>query len=97
MDDSAYKRWRQLHLRVVCGEILSPAEETAYEEGERQLDTEEHLVPGVKELRVLKAKITAMEKENARLLVRKSQLDSEIAALEANLNPRTRQLLEVGP
>jgi hypothetical protein len=96
MDELAYKTWRQLHLRVVCGETLSLAEQSAYEEGERQLDAEEHLLQDVHELQELKVQIAAMEQEHARLLEHKARLDVEIAKLEANLNPRIRQMLEVG-
>ena len=96
MEGQNYTLWRALHLRVVQGETLSPVEQKCYEEGERQQDAEEYLVGRGEPLRALKAKMREMEREGQRLLERKALLDAEIAALEAHLSPRTRELLEVG-
>ena len=96
MDEQAYQHWQVLHRRVIMGEALSGAEQAAYEAGCQELDAEERLDGGLQRLRELRAQITAAETEQQRLRAQEAELDARIAALEARLDTRTRQLLGIG-
>jgi len=96
MDEQAYQYWQGLHQRVVMGETLSPAEQAVYEAGCEELDAEEWLDGNLERLRELRAQITAAEAEQQRLRAHGAELDARIAALEARLDTRTRQLLGIG-
>jgi chromosome segregation ATPase len=96
MDEQAYQYWQRLHQRVVMGETLSAAEQAVYEAGCEQLDAEERLDGNLERLRALRAQIVAAEAEQQRLRAHEAELDARIAALEARLDTRTRQLLGIG-
>ena len=96
MDEQAYQYWRALHQRVVMGETLSAAEQAMYEVGCEELDAEERLDGNLERLRELRAQIVAAEAEQQRLRAQGAELDARIAALEARLDARTRQLLGIG-
>ena len=99
MDDAAYKQWTSLRMRVAKGESLTLEEQAIYEAGERELDAEEEGMlrnNGIEEIRQLQARLASLEQEHSELLERKTQLGAEIAELETQLHPRTRQLLHVG-
>ena len=96
MDEQAYQHWQELHRRVVTGETLSTIEQATYEAGCRELDDEERLDGNLERLRELRAKIAEAEAEQQRLREREAELDARIAALEARLDKRTRQLIGIG-
>ena len=96
MDEQAYQHWQILHRRVSMGETLSGTEQAAYEAGCQELDAEERLDGGLQRLRELRAQITAAETEQQRLRAQEAELDARIAAFEARLDTRTRQLLGIG-
>jgi len=96
MDEQVYQYWQGLHQRVVMGEALSAAEQAVYEAGCEELDAEERLDGNLERLRELRAQIVAAEAEQQRLREHEAELDARIAALEARLDTRTRQLLGIG-
>ena len=96
MDEQAYQYWQGLHQRVVMGETLSAAERAVYEAGCEELDASERLDGNLERLRELRAQIVAAEAEQQRLREHEAELDARIAALEARLDTRTRQLLGIG-
>jgi hypothetical protein len=96
MDEQAYQYWQVLHRRVIMGETLRAAEQAAYEAGCQELDAEERLDSNLARLRELRTQIAAAETEQQRLRAQETALDARIAALEARLDTRTRQLLGIG-
>ena len=96
MDEQTYKRWQDLHRRVVSGETLRAEEQAAYEAGCCELDAEERLDGNLERLRQLRARIKEAEAEQQRLRAREKETDARIAELEARLDARTRQLLGIG-
>ncbi len=95
MDEQAIQHWQSLHRRVPVGETLNAADQAAYEAGCHQMDAEEILDGDLKRLRELRAKILQAEAEQ-QLRQQEADLDPRIAALEARLDQRTRQLLGIG-
>ena len=95
MDEQAYQYWQVLHQRVAMGEMLSVAEQAAYEAGCQELDAEERLDGNLERLRELRAQIAAVETEQRRLQAQAAELDARIMALEARLDTRTRQRLGI--
>lgn len=98
MDETTYQRWWPLHLRTARGEILSDEERSFYENELSRLYQDEQIQLQVAPSRnlQLRERIEALEAERTRLEAKRKQLDEEIAALEAALNQKTRQLLGVG-
>ena len=96
MDEQAYQQWQILHRRVAMGERLSAAEHLAYEAGCQELDAAERLDGNLERLRALRAQIASADTERHRLRDQEAELDARIRALEARLDPRTRQLLGIG-
>ena len=92
MDETTYYAWWALHICVTRGEHLNSEEQAAYEVGLRQLQQEETGDQDILTLQQTRTTITALESEQARLHARHEQLNAEIAALEAALSERTRQL-----
>lgn len=92
MDESASKRWWQLHVRVARGETLRPEESEFYDTGRRELEQDEALRP-IETAREARRRLRALETERVRLENRRQQLDSEIAALESRLPLGARRLL----
>jgi cell division protein FtsB len=74
---------------------LSPEDQAAYDTGCGELDAEEHLDGNLARLRQLRAAIAEAETEQQSLRDREAELDARIAALEARLDERTRQLLGI--
>jgi hypothetical protein len=95
VDAQAYRQWQSLHRRVALGEHLSAAEQAKYDAGCRELDAEEHLDGNLARLRELRTAIADAETEQQSLRDREAELDARIAALEARLDERTRQLLGI--
>ena len=95
MDETKYKRWQALHRQAVTGEPLNEAEQTEYEASCREMDEEENLDGDVPRLRELRRKIVEADAEKQRMEIRLAELDAKIAALEARLDSRTRQLLGI--
>ncbi len=95
MDAQTYQHWQALHRRVVTGEVLNATEQAAYEAGCRELDTEERLDGNLSQLRQVRARIAEAETDQQRLRERETELDARIAALEARLDERTRELLGI--
>ncbi len=92
MDESAYQRWWQLHVRVARGETLHPEESELYDVGRRELEQAEVLRP-IETARRARRELRALETEHRSLEQRRQQLDREIAALESRLPLAARQLL----
>ena len=89
MDETTYHTWWALHLRTTRGEHLNAEEQATYEAGLRQLQQEETSDQDIVTLQQTRTTVAALEAEQAR----HEQLNTEIAALEAALSERTRQLL----
>jgi uncharacterized protein involved in exopolysaccharide biosynthesis len=96
MDERELQDWQILHRRVVTGEVLSVVEQAAYDAGCRELDAEEKIEGDLEPLRELRAQIAASATQQQQLRRREAELDARIAALEARLDDRTRQLLGIG-
>ena len=92
MDETTYHTWWALHIRATRGEHLNSEEQAAYEAGLRQLQQEETGDQDILTWQQTRTAIAASEAEQARLHARHEQLHAEIAALEAALSERTRQL-----
>ncbi|NOX60819.1 MAG: hypothetical protein GXP42_02555 [Chloroflexi bacterium] len=96
MDQTAYRQWWQLHLRVARGEKLDSQEQQAYESGLEMLDREEQeaLAPAdLALLRQLRSQIDRMQTMHAQLLMKSAQLDEQIAALERAYQSLTGQTM----
>ena len=93
MDETTYYTWWALHLRTTRGEHLNSEERATYEEGLRQLQQEETNDQDIVILQQTRTTVAALEAEQAHLRTRHEQLNAEIAALEAALSERRRQLL----
>src|SRR5437867_1014961 len=96
MDSQTYRQWQELHRRIVQGEILNTLEQEAYDAGCRDLDAAESLDGNLEQLRKLREQIVAAEAEQQQLRDQEADLDARIAALEARLDTRTRELLGIG-
>jgi hypothetical protein len=93
MDTTTYHTWWALHLRTTRGEHLNSEEQATYETGLRQLQQEETADQDILTLQQTRTTFAVLEAEQASLHARHEQLNAEIAALEAALSERTRQLL----
>jgi predicted RNase H-like nuclease (RuvC/YqgF family) len=98
VDQTTYRQWWQLHLRVARGDSLGPDEQSSYHAGRRELEREEMLLETkeTKEARETREHLVALEAEHADLERRRQQLDAEIGRLESQLEDHTRQFLGVG-
>jgi len=96
MDSRVYRQWQELHRRTVLGETLAASEQEVYEAGCRELDAEETQDGGLEQMRRLRNDILSAEREQQQLREQEVKLDARIAALEARLDARTRQLLGIG-
>ena len=95
MDRTTYERWWSLHERLTRGVSLNAEEQTYYEAGVRQLQQEEHVNMDAQTLIHSRATVAALENELKQLRMRRETLDAEITTLDAALNVRTRELLDV--
>ncbi len=96
MDETTYRKWHALHLRVARGETLNAQEQAFYDTELRKMHQEEVLNTDFETLRQMRSRIKELEAENQRLQAQRARMDQEIAALEAQLNEQTKQLLGVG-
>ena len=96
MKDEAYKIWQDLHRRFVSGEALDETERAEYEAGCRELDAEEKLDGNLDRLRALRAQIMEAKLDQQQLRAQEQELDARVAAMEARLDKRTRELLGIG-
>lgn len=87
MDRETYRDWWPLHLRVACGERLSPEERRAYEAGLQELYDDEALPRETERLRDARVAVASLEEERSELDARRRRLDEEIEALERLLAP----------
>jgi predicted nuclease with TOPRIM domain len=83
MNDEKYKVWWALHVRASSQEKLSPEEQLVYDEGLKELESEEYLTADLAPLQEARKKIAALEAENSALQARRQKLDKEIVSLEA--------------
>lgn len=81
MDQTAYKRWWPLHLRVVRGETLTADESAVYEAGLRQLEQEEAGSISFDAPCEARAPLASLEAEQACLRQRRQEVEAEIAVL----------------
>ncbi len=95
MDETTYREWWPLHVRVACGESLSEEEQRVYERGLKALHDEEVGSRDADKLRQARMAVRELEQEHAELDARRRQLDDEILALERLISP-PRQLSSVG-
>lgn len=95
---SEQQDWQSLHRRVAAGETLSVADQAAYDAACRDMDAAEELEldGSLERLRSLRAQIAEAEAEQQQLQEQERHLNARIAALEARLDVRTRQLLGIG-
>ena len=93
MDETAYRQWWPLHLRVARGERLSSEEQGAYETGLKQLHQEESLNGNMEAVRQARAAVQALEVQQSQLARERATLDAEIALLEAALSEPAKQTL----
>ncbi len=85
MDEKAYQRWWQLHVRVARNERLSRLEQMEYDRGVQVLDRAERqeLESGdTAALRQLRAQIGQLQTENDQLQAKSARLDRQIRTLE---------------
>lgn len=94
MDQAAYERWWQLHVRVARGEPLTDEDQHIYEAGRLEIEKAENF-GGLAFAKQAREEIVALDAERVRLEQRRKQLDSEIAALESCLSDPARQFLGV--
>jgi len=67
VDDTTYKRWWPLHLRIACGESLNSQEQADYESGLKQLHESENLDGDLDALRQVRATIRRLDEERLEL------------------------------
>lgn len=90
-----YDRWWPLHLSVARGEPLSEANRQIYLAGLRELHESDYSQVNYQALEAARRAIADLERQQASLRARRAELESEIAAAEAALDRRARQLLGV--
>lgn len=95
MDKALGQGWWDLHLRVVRGESLSAEEQEVYQSGLTQHHSDEKLDGELKRISQVRARVMALDREHAALQADHARLDEEIAALEAALGEREREMLGV--
>src|SRR5262245_29933105 len=96
MDAETYRQWQELHRRILQRDALNASEQKAYEAGCQELDADERLDGSLEQIRQLREQILSTEAEQQHLREQEAELDARIAALEARLDTRTRQLLGIG-
>jgi hypothetical protein len=66
MDQTAFQRWWELHLRVARGQTLPPEEQGVYDAGRQELERDERLQE-VQSAREAREELRALESELAQL------------------------------
>ena len=92
LDETAYRRWWQLHLRVARGELLSSEDRAVYDTLLRDLDEDESFLP-LQQASEARKELRELEAQRLGLQQRRTQLDEEIADLERKLAPQARHLI----
>lgn len=85
MDQTTYRHWWQLHLRVARGDELTAVERATYEAGLTELDAEEKAQwtdNDLTRLRKLKAEVESLQAIRAQLQAKSRRLDRQIRTLE---------------
>jgi hypothetical protein len=95
MDEATFKSWWALHLRKAKGETLSDQELRSYNQGAEVLDAEEDLAGGVAAMKARRLRVLRLKAENALMHKRCEELDRQIAALEGQLDERSKRLFGV--
>jgi hypothetical protein len=90
VDQTTYREWWPLHLRVARGESLNADEHAFHESVRLELEREE-LLENREGLRAAREADAALETDRSRLKERRRQLESEIAALETALGALTQR------
>ena len=97
MEEMAYKQWWPLHRRAAMGEPLSAEEQTRYEAGLRQLESEEPPIQSsIEALRQARQRMLHAQTQLHQLQKRYEEMQAEVAMREAQLDESTRQLLSAG-
>ena len=95
MDQESYEQWWPLHRRAASGGALSDEERAVYESGLRELEAEENLGVNLRDVRMARERVVALEREYTQLQDEIDALRARIAAEEERLNEPTRQLLGI--
>jgi len=93
IDETAYRSWWQLHVRIARGETVSPQQRALYDELRRKLEKDEAF-PSLAQAQEARGELNELEAERVQLQQRREHLDREIANLERRLAPQARQLLK---
>lgn len=93
MNQVDYDRWWPLHLSVARGEPLSESDQQLYICGLSELQQSEEPQIDFGLLETARRVIADLERQGVSLRARRDALESEIAATEAALNQRSRQVL----
>ena len=83
MDNMGYQHWWQFHVRASRGEVLTEEERISYEDGLRELHSQEVLTEDLSTLRQARAAVLALDAKCEQLHVRRQQLRRQVAGLEA--------------
>ena len=95
MDEPALRQWQALHKRHVLGETLTDEERARYQAGCDELDSTEKIDGDIPRLLALRARLQEAREISRKQQERAAAADAEIAALEAQLDPRSRELLGI--
>jgi len=95
MDQATYEKWWPLHIKSARQEPLTAEEQAFYETGRKELESEEVIHTDFEELRRIRDAVKASETELEELREQSKQLKARIAALEASLPRRTKELLGI--
>ena len=95
MDEAALRQWQELHKRHVLGEPMTEEERATYQAGCDELDSTEKIDGDIPRLLALRTKLQEAREISRKLREREEAADAEIAELEAQLDPRSRQMLGI--
>ena len=95
MDKATYEQWWQLHVRASRGEVLSEDERSHYEDGLRDLHSQEALTDDLSTLHQTRAAVLELDAKCEQLHRQRQQLRGRIARLEAALSEETRRMLGI--
>jgi len=93
MDQREYDRWWPLHMKASRGEQLPDADRQFYAEGLRKLHVAENSPDDLAAAESARRAIAELKRQRELLRARREALESQIAATEAALSERTRELL----
>ena len=95
MDNVTYQQWWQLQVRASRGEVLTEEERISYEDGLRELHSQEVLTEDLSALRQARAAVLELDAKCEQLHVRRQQLRRQATRLEAALSQETRRTLGI--